>query len=113
MHVVHLIIISLSMFGFLFTDYLSLYLTLQFLVLCSWLGYGFYDNRWGCCIVTEVQWAIKEKKGLRPDTDSYIQYWIKNKLGINANESRVGLMTILVYGLTTLIGSLRYFDIII
>jgi hypothetical protein len=108
MHIVHCIIILVSIFGFIYTDYLVYYLIFQFLILCSWLGYGLYDKRWGRCIITEIQWNIKESFNLRPETESYIQYWLKYKFGISSNETTVEKYIIAIYSLTFIIGIALY-----
>ena len=112
MHLVHFIIILLSVCGFLFSDYLVYYLILQFLILCSWLAYGLYDNRWGHCVITEIQWSIKDSFGFRPQTESYIQYWVKYKWKLNTKESSVNNWTTAIFGTTSLIGILRYIELI-
>lgn len=112
MHLVHLVIILMSVFGFLFTDYLPIYLLLQFLILCSWLGYGFYDKRWGRCIITEIQWNIKDSYNLRPTTESYIQYWLKYKFKINSNESKVEVYIIAIYAITFITGIGRFYEVL-
>lgn len=112
MHLVHQVIILVSVFGFIFAEFLLYYLILQILILCSWLGYGFYDKRWGRCIVTEIQWNIKDFYGLRPQTESYIQYWVKYKFGVDANESKVDLYVTAVYSITFFCGIIRYFGLI-
>lgn len=101
-----------SIFGFAFTSFLHYYLILQFLILCSWLGYGLYDSRWGRCVVTDIQWALKEKMAQRPNTESYIQYWVKNKMGIEKNEHTVDMWTTVIFGVTSLIGIFRYLGVI-
>lgn len=112
MHLVHWIVIFFSVFGFLFAELLTYYLLLQFLILCSWLGYGFYDKRWGRCVITEIQWYIKDEYNLRPPTESYIQYWIKYKFGINSKESTVEKYTIAIYIITFIAGIGRFFEFI-
>lgn len=112
MHIVHIVIIGFSMFGFLFTDFLLFYLILQFLILCSWLGYGLLKNQWGRCIVTHIQWNIKNTKDIRPSTESYIQYWLYNKLGFKVKESVSDLWVFIIFGSTSALGILRYLYIV-
>ncbi len=112
MHLVHLVVILVSVFGFLFTNYLHLYLLLQFLILCSWLGYGFYDKRWGRCIITDIQWKIKDAYKVRPETESYIQYWLKYKFGINSKESKVEVYIISIYVITFVAGVGRFYEVL-
>lgn len=112
LHIVHLSIIGFSLTGFILTDYLLPYLILQFLMLCSWVGYGFYDNRWGRCIITEIQWSLKEANDNRPETESYIQYLLKYKLGFNTNEGVVDICVFAIYACTSIIGGLRFFQLI-
>jgi len=100
------------MFGFIYTDYLVYYLIFQFLILCSWLGYGLYDKRWGRCIITEIQWNIKESFNLRPETESYIQYWLKYKFGISSNETTVEKYIIAIYSLTFIVGIVLYIKLL-
>jgi len=112
MHLLHWIIILASVLGFLCTDYLAYYLVLQFLILCSWLGYGFYDQRWGRCVITELQWNIKESYAIRPQTESYIQYWLTYKFGIRSNESTVEYCIMAIYAITFSIGIGRYMKLL-
>ena len=113
MHSIHMVIITSSVFGFLFTYFLIYYLILQVLILCSWLGYGLYDKRWGRCVITEIQWKIKHLYDKRPQTESYIQYWIKHKFKIDTNESNVDKYVTVIYTITFLLGILRYFVLLV
>lgn len=112
MHSVHMTIILTSILGFLLTDLLVYYIILQALILCSWIGYGFYDKRWGRCIITEMQWNMKDLYGTRPETESYIQYWVKYKLGLNPNEKTVDIYTTTIFALTFFAGIARFTGIL-
>lgn len=112
MHLMHMVIILTSLFGFLLTDLLGYYILFQTLILISWIGYGFFDKRWGRCIITEIQWNLKELYGQRPTTESYIQYWLKYKLGINSDEKTVDIYITAIFGMTFLIGIGRFTGLI-
>ena len=112
LHISHFAVISFSMFGFFFLDLLLPYLIFQFLILCTWLAYGFYDKRWGRCWITEVQWYLKELNGNRPKTESYIQYWLKYKFGLNTKEVIVDWCITIIYAITSIIGVLRFFEVV-
>jgi hypothetical protein len=108
-HLFHQIVIVASVFGFLWTDQLALYLALQVMILGSWVGYGLYDNRWGRCVVTDIQWYFKGKYGVRPATESYVQYWIEYKWGFDKDEKIVDAWVTGIYAVTFLTGLIRYF----
>ncbi len=112
MHLLHFVIILASVFGFLLTNLLGYYIIFQGLILCSWIGYGFYDKRWGRCIITEIQWNIKDYHGERPETESYIQYWLKYKLGVNANEKTVDKYITLIFAVTFIAGIVRFIGLV-
>ena len=107
MHLLHLVIILTSVFGFLMTDLLAYYIIFQTLILCSWIGYGFYDKRWGRCVITEIQWDMKETHDVRPETESYIHYWLKYKLGLDPNEKTVDKYVTIIFAVTFIAGIAR------
>lgn len=112
MHSMHMLIILTSLLGFLLTDLLAWYIIFQASILCSWIGYGFYDKRWGRCIITEIQWNIKDTYGKRPETESYILYWVKYKFGINSEEKNVDIYITTIFAVTFLVGIGRFMDLI-
>ena len=107
-HLFHLSIIFISVLGCLFQQYLGYYIIFQSLIICSWIAYGLYDARWGCCVVTELQWAIKSKHNKRPETASYVQYLLKYKMGFQSGEKTVAIMIVVVFFFTYLLGIARY-----
>lgn len=108
MHSMHMVIILISVLGFLLTDLLVYYIIFQTLILGSWIGYGLYDKRWGRCVITEMQWNIKDFYGSRPETESYILYWVKYKFGLSSNERTVDIYTTAIFAITFFAGIARY-----
>lgn len=105
-HTMHMAIILYSMFGWLYFEFITIYMIFQFLILFSWIGYGLYDRRWGFCIMTDLHWFIKEKYKSRPTTESYIYYWSKFKFKLNTKKKIIDRFTFGVYFFTLIIGML-------
>ena len=108
MHTIHFAVIGFYLLGFIVEAFLPFYLMLQLLILFSRLGYGFYDGRWGMCIITDIQWYYKERNGQRPATESFVDYWIKHKRHFEVKESTTEAWMVGIFALTSLIGVLRW-----
>lgn len=44
------------------------------IVWASWLGLGLYVGHLGYCVITDLQWQVKQKLGETPLPRSYIEY---------------------------------------
>jgi len=72
-HFIHLFVVLLTVFGWMFSISRDLYLWTQVFVLLSWTGFGFFYKNYGVCILTEWHRKWKSRYGFSfPKT--YIQY---------------------------------------
>ncbi len=107
-HFIHLFVVFLTVFGWLFATTRDLYLWTQVFVLLSWFGVGFFLKNYGVCILTEWHRKWKKRFGYNfPKT--YIQYLFQ-RLKIRLDEKYIGPV-IFGYYFTTLFVSiiLRFF----
>ena len=109
LHCFHFIIIIFSLIAWV-PDGLRLYhLALQLGVLMSWMGYGLLNGDWGRCVITTIQWYWKEKNhSQRPTTESYVEYWVRDKFNFSIASNKLEKCTISTYVVTSLLSLTLY-----
>ena len=108
LHLFHFLIITFSLIAWI-PDSLRLYhLVLQLGVLMSWLGYGLWNGDWGRCVITVIQWYWKEKHNQRPTTESYIEYWSRDKFKWSIASNKLEKYTINTFAVTSLLSLALY-----
>ena len=103
MHLLHFLIIIFSLLGWTLAVFRPWHLLLQAGILLSWVGYGIWRGDWGKCVVTVAHWHRKETWGLRPKTESYIDYWLRGRLGFKVEGSVSERWTFGIFAATTLL----------
>ena len=88
----HIFVAGFCVIGWVHPDTRLYNLVLVILIALSWFGLGIFRGL-GYCLVTDVQWWIKQKLGEKLTTDSFIKYELDNLAGCNLNEERVNLLT--------------------
>jgi len=91
LHGIHQILIVFSLVGWIFCETRMLNLIVLMLILLSWYGLGPIlrkGNAWGYCVITDIQWQVREKLGLDSRSGGYVKYLADNLLGGNFNETR-------------------------
>lgn len=106
-HFIHLFIVLLTVFGWLFHLTRDFYLLTQIFVLISWGLLGYFYKDYGICILTEWHRSWKMRYGHNfPKT--YLQYLFQ-KLKVNIPEKYLGLVIFGYYFTTLIIGLVLYF----
>jgi len=102
-HLLHIGVILFSMFAWLSPTLRPWHLLCQGGILVSWLGYGWWDGRWGNCAITDLHWLCKERFAGRPSSNSYVQYWLHDKWHLNVDRQTADRIAFSIYGATTLL----------
>jgi len=92
LRLVHIFIVVFCVIGWLHPDTRIYNLILVILIALSWFGLGIYQGL-GYCIVTDIQWKVKQKLGQKPATKSFIKYELDNLTGRNVSEAHTNLFT--------------------
>jgi len=83
-HAVHIGIILLNMFGWLFPSTQKATLTFQILTLMSWFGLGCIYG-FGYCCVTDWHSRIRKQLGQSGFPGGYVKFLVDRMTGINAD----------------------------
>ena len=62
----------------------------------SWFILGIW-NGWGYCILTDWQWAVKEKLGETNLPSSFIKYFADKVTGADINASLINIVTLICF----------------
>lgn len=91
LHAIHQILIVFSLVGWIFCETRMLNLIALMLILFSWYGLGpilSKGNPWGYCVITDIQWQVRNKLGLDSRSGGYVKYLADNLLGSDFDETR-------------------------
>jgi hypothetical protein len=100
-HAVHLAVIALSTFGWLWSRFHVLHVALLISILLSWgvagIFYGF-----GYCFLTDWHWEVRRRLGIRDDPHSYTKLLFDAVTGREIAPFIVDFVTVigLVIGVT-------------
>ncbi len=92
LHALHQLLIVFSVVGWMFCETRMLNLIVLLLILFSWYGLGpLLKNGgiWGYCLVTDIQWRVREKLGLSNRDGGYTKYLADNLLKREFDKTRV------------------------
>ena len=89
---IHIFIAVFCVIGWLHPDTRIYNLVLVVLIALSWFGIGIFRG-FGYCLVTDIQWRIKQRLGEKLTTDSFIKYELDNLLGRELDENRINHFT--------------------
>jgi len=92
LHGIHQILIVFSLLGWIFCETRVLNLIVLMLILFSWYGLGPIlkkDKAWGYCLITDIQWQVRNKLGLNSRSGGYVKYLADNLIGGDFDETRI------------------------
>ncbi len=95
-HGLHQALIVFSLIGWMFCETRLLNLVVLLLTLFSWYGLGPLlkkGDAYGYCIVTDIQWKIREKLHMKPLEGGYIKYLADQLIGRKFDENLVDQWT--------------------
>lgn len=93
---IHIIIISVNLFGWIYIRTRKLHLIIVGLTLFSWLVLGLWKG-FGYCILTDWHWDIKRKLGEKDLPHSFVSYLSNNVLGMSLSTSTVDYITVICF----------------
>jgi len=109
LHLFHFLIIFFSLIAWVPDSLRPFHLALQLGVLMSWMGYGLLNGDWGRCVITNMQWYWKEKNNSdRPTTESYIEYWVRDKFKLSVASNKLEKYTISTYVMISALSLVLY-----
>lgn len=94
--VLHLLIISFNLFGWLWPKARKVHLVVMGLTLASWFILGIWYGI-GYCPITDWQWSIKEKLGETNLPNSFIKYFADKITGNNYSPGLVDRITLISF----------------
>ena len=92
LHALHQALIVFSLVGWMFCETRLLNLIALSLILFSWYGLGPLIKKndiGGYCLITDLQWWVREKLGLDSRSGGYTKYLADNLLKRDFDETRV------------------------
>jgi len=92
LHALHQILIVFSLAGWMFCETRLLNLIALLLILISWYGLGPIFKKSGIrgyCLITDIQWGVREKLGLNCRNGGYTKYLADNLLKREFDEIQV------------------------
>ena len=98
----HLLIIGLNLFGWIWPATRRLHLWCVLLTAASWLGLGIWFGI-GYCPLTDWQWQVKSKLGETDLPNSFIKYWVDKVAGIDADPVLIDVITAITFVLVFLL----------
>lgn len=101
LYLLHLAVMSFCVAGWIFPETRLANLVLIILIAISWFGLGAFLG-YGYCLITDIQWKIKERLGERPRTASFVKYQLDKITGRDLNPEWVNRGTQLVFYLSAL-----------
>ncbi len=97
----HLLIILINLFGWIFPQTRRLHLLVVCLTLGSWLILGTWYGI-GYCPITDWQWQVKEKLGEGNLPSSFIKYFLDKISGKQIDAGLVDIVTVAGFGISLL-----------
>ena len=103
LHILHLAVALFCVIGWAFTEARVANLVLMLLIALSWIGLGiFFGYGYGYCLITDIQWRVKQKLGKRPSTDSFVKYQLDKITRRNLDPRSVETFTQLSFYVSAL-----------
>lgn len=73
LHLAHQSLIVFTLVGWAFCETRLFHLAAMVLIGVSWLGLGMFHG-FGYCLLTDIQWRLKERMGEERPADGYMKY---------------------------------------
>jgi len=102
LYIFHLLIIAINVFGWISPRFRPVQRIVLLLTTISWLGLGLYFGI-GYCFLTDWHWDIKRHLGETHIPPSFIQYVLREQLGLSFSDSLVDFGTAAVFVLILVI----------
>ena len=92
----HLILIFFNLFGWIPKKLRKWNLVTLSLTAFSWFVLGIFYG-FGYCFLTDWHWEVREKLGYSNNSNSYIQFLIKELTGVSVDETLVNTLTAIFF----------------
>lgn len=112
LHGLHQALIVFSIMGWMFCETRMLNLTILLLTLFSWYGLGPLLNKgdaYGYCLITDIQWKIRNKLQLPPLEGGYIKYLADRLLGGDFDEIKIDQWTAIIFFISLIASGITSF----
>ncbi len=100
LHLLHLAVVGFSLTGWISAATRPAHLLLLIATLVYWYGLGPILRRkgwYGHCLITDLQWALKNKLGHNVPAGGYIQYLVDRISGRAVDEQLVDRVTLWLF----------------
>jgi hypothetical protein len=102
-HGFHLSLTLFTALGWMIPSWRKFHLAVCALTLFSWFGIGLFLGKPGFCILTELQFRIRQRLGIQSQRESYMLYLARKLTGRAPNQMAVEITTqVVFYGVTLL-----------
>jgi hypothetical protein len=91
--IVHVVIICVNLFAWIWKKTRKLHFVLAMVTLASWFILGIWFGL-GYCPVTDWQWEVKSKLGERNLPASFVEYYSEKITGYNFSTSFIDFVTL-------------------
>ncbi len=95
-HILHILIICINIFGWIFKRTRRLNLIVLLLTLFSWFGLGLFYGL-GYCPLTDWHWDVKRSLGQTNLPNSYIKLMLDSLTGYNWSPDVVDIITFISF----------------
>jgi hypothetical protein len=92
----HGVLILFNIFGWIYKRSRFWNLITLLATAASWFILGIWKG-WGYCPCTDWHWSVRSQLGLAVNTDSYIDFLIRNLLGVTVPKSIVDSATLIIF----------------
>lgn len=100
----HIALIVFNLFGWIPVRFRKWNLITLLLTAFSWFVLGIFYG-FGYCFLTDWHWAVRERLGETPESDSYIHFLITELSTLEISEKTVDVFTV-VFFFTALVASI-------
>lgn len=92
LHLAHQVHVAFLLVGWMFCATRILHLVAVLLTLFSWYGLGPLlgkGNAWGYCVITDIQWQVRDRLGLESLRGGYVKYLVDRIFGRDFDATRI------------------------
>lgn len=94
--IVHVVIIAVNLFGWIWKKTRKLHFILAMATIASWFILGMWFGL-GYCPVTDWQWQVKYRLGERNLPASFVEYYAEKITGYNFSTSFIDIVTLVSF----------------
>jgi hypothetical protein len=91
--ILHILFMGFNLIGWIWPRTRKLHLVTLIATVASWFILGIWYG-WGYCALTDLHWAVKEKRGETNLPNSFVKYIADKITGNEVNASLIDVLTV-------------------